>query len=233
MRRPSPSTRKTAVPDPGDSPGPGATAAQLLDAAAEVFAARGFRDATVREICRRAGANVAAVSYHFGDKARLYAAVLRETGRRAAAVADPARDADPRQPAARRLEGFVRSLLSRILAGGPASLHGEILAREMVDPTEALDRVVSEFMRPQAEHLNGVIRELVGPRVPAAGVRRLGLSVVSQILFYKHCRPVLERLYPDQCPDAGRLEELTRHITAFSLAGLRGFARPRKPPAAD
>jgi AcrR family transcriptional regulator len=199
----------------------------LLDAAAAVFAARGFRDATVREICRAAGANVAAVSYHFGDKARLYAAALRETGRRAEAIADPAAEAGPRQPAARRLERFVRSLLSRILAEGPASLHGQLLAREMIEPTEALDQVVAEFMRPQAEHLQGIIRELVGPGTPPGEVRRLGLSVVSQILFYKHCRPVLERLYPGECPGAAQLDELTRHITDFSLAALRTLARRR------
>ena len=53
------------------------TRRQLLEAAGEVFATAGFRNATVREICRRAGANLAAVNYHFGDKEALYAEVLR------------------------------------------------------------------------------------------------------------------------------------------------------------
>ena len=47
------------------------TRQRVLEAAGEVFAERGFRAATVREICQRAKANLAAVNYHFGDKERL------------------------------------------------------------------------------------------------------------------------------------------------------------------
>jgi AcrR family transcriptional regulator len=53
------------------------TRQRLLEAAGAVFAERGFRATTVREICHRARANLAAVNYHFGDKERLYGAVLQ------------------------------------------------------------------------------------------------------------------------------------------------------------
>ena len=53
------------------------TRQRLLEAAGEVFAERGFRAATVRVICQRAKANIAAVNYYFGDKERLYTAVLQ------------------------------------------------------------------------------------------------------------------------------------------------------------
>ena len=48
------------------------TKVRLIEAAGEEFAGKGFDSARVRKICDRAGANVAAINYHFGDKEQLY-----------------------------------------------------------------------------------------------------------------------------------------------------------------
>jgi AcrR family transcriptional regulator len=50
---------------------------RILDAAERLFAERGFRGTSVRAITDLAGANLAAVGYHFGSKAELLAAVAR------------------------------------------------------------------------------------------------------------------------------------------------------------
>ncbi|NDY57445.1 CerR family C-terminal domain-containing protein [Desulfovibrio sulfodismutans] len=70
------------------------TREKLLLAAVAVFAEKGYKAATVREICRRAkGANNNAVSYYFGDKAKLYALIIdimfAEIERRMAAMIPP------------------------------------------------------------------------------------------------------------------------------------------------
>src|SRR5438445_3526019 len=64
-------TAKKLEPEPDDA------RTKLLRAAVHVFAERGYEGATVREICREAGVNVALVNYHFGDKLELYVEVIR------------------------------------------------------------------------------------------------------------------------------------------------------------
>jgi AcrR family transcriptional regulator len=64
-----------AVPTADPSPATG-TALRLLDAAERIFAEEGIEAASVRAITQAAGANVAAVSYHFGSKQDLVRALL-------------------------------------------------------------------------------------------------------------------------------------------------------------
>ncbi len=73
------------------------TRQRLLTAAERLFADRGFKKVTVREICLAARANVAAVNYHFGDKLGLYREVLQVGDRRDAR--------DQRPPRARPASG--------------------------------------------------------------------------------------------------------------------------------
>src|SRR6185436_16822034 len=93
-----------------------ATRQRLLDAGLEVFARDGFRGATIERICRRAGANIAAAHYHFGDKRRLYQAVFADAERRARADAPP--DPVPRGTPEARLRAHVASFLRRLLDPG-------------------------------------------------------------------------------------------------------------------
>ena len=52
---------------------------KLLAVAGDLFMEKGFRDATVAEICSRADANISAVNYHFGSKEALYQEAWRHS----------------------------------------------------------------------------------------------------------------------------------------------------------
>jgi len=198
------------------------TRRQLLEAGGEVFAEAGFRDATVREICRRAGANVAAVNYHFGDKEKLYAEVLRFSQSRALAKYPPLLGVAADAPPEKKLRAFVQSLLLRIFDKGPTAWHGKLMLREMIEPTAALDSIVEERVRPMAGQLWQIVSEILDCPLNDERVRLCGFSVVSQCVFYHHCRPIVSRLLPKQEPmDAAGIERLADHITRFSLAAMK------------
>jgi len=210
-----------------------ATRQRLMNAAGEVFATRGFRAATVREICRRAGANVAAINYHFGDKERLYGELLRFCGGEALQQFPPDLGVKPGDSPEVRLHAFVRSFLLRITDQGRPAWQGKLMAHEMADPTPALDRVVEQVIRPQAMYLAGILRDLLGPAADADLLRRSASSVIGQCIFYFHARAVIERLFPDHRMDRDELENTAAHITRFSLDGLRSLKPGGGPRAAS
>lgn len=197
------------------------TRLQLLEAAAEVFAQRGFDAATVREICDKAGANIASVNYHFRDKETLYAEVLKHALNRANAKYPAGAGLKPNASVEQRLRSFVHSFLLRIFEEGPHAWHGKLMLREMVKPTAALDALVEAEISPMAGRLQGIVREIRGNKATAAEVRLSAMSVVSQILFYHHCRPVVTRMFPDLKFDRREIDRLAEHITEFSLAALK------------
>src|SRR5688572_25471526 len=175
-----------------------ATRQRLLDTAGEVFATHGFRAATVRDICQRAGANVAAVNYHFGDKERLYLEVLRFAHMAAFTKYPPDMGLKPGATPKQRLHAFVRSFLFRVLDEGRPAWHGKLMAREIADPTGALESIVKDGIRPHFAALRGIVADLLGPKLAADPdrVRYAAWSVVGQCLFYFYARPVIMQLHP-------------------------------------
>lgn len=203
------------------------TRARLLEAGGQVFSETGYRAATVREIVRRAGANVAAVNYHFRDKEGLYAAVLEDAARRAVEQYPPYGGLPADAPAEAKLRAFVRSFLQRIFDRGHQAVHGKLMAHEMIEPTAALDSLVEQMIRPMYGRLCAVVKTLAGPRATLAQVEASAKSIVGQCLFYKHCSPVIARL--EGClPDERDVDALADHIVSFSLEGLRGLGASRK-----
>jgi AcrR family transcriptional regulator len=201
------------------------TRARLLEAAAAIFSEEGFRAASVRQICQRAGANVAAIHYHFGGKEELYLELLRELGRRSFERYPPTLGLGANPTPEERLFAFVHAFLLRVLSEDGFGRHGRLLSREMVDPSPAFERVVEEFIRPHFEHLCGIVIAIRGRGSNEAEVRLAARSIVAQCAFYHHARALLERLSPGEPRDPSAIRALAEHVTRFSLEGLRQKGR--------
>ena len=192
------------------------TKARLLEAAGEEFAEKGFDGATVRAICDRAGTNLAAVNYHFGDKEQLYEQAVLHAHRCGPAMPS---NADGFDSAAEALREYVATFLSNVVALESPTWHQTLMLRELVNPTRASEALVREAIRPRFELLSTILRRLC-PGADERRIHALAFSVVGQCLHYKLTRPISERLVGVEA--FGRLDRayLTDHITRFTLAAL-------------
>jgi len=199
------------------------TRARVLEAAERLFAQRGFKRVTVREICRAAGANVSAVNYHFGDKLGLYREVLRGAVEAMRATNEEAREAGRGQPPEEELRRYIAVFLHRILRPGSGSIH-QIITREMNDPTPALDTLVDQGVRPRVEYLSGVIARMLGADPREDRVRRCVASVQAQAVAY-FPNPISKRLGFAIEPTPAQIDAAAEHVATFSIAGVRAVGR--------
>jgi TetR/AcrR family transcriptional regulator, regulator of cefoperazone and chloramphenicol sensitivity len=196
------------------------TRARLLEAAGEIFAELGFHQATIRQICNRARANIAAVNYHFGDKSGLYLEVVRQSMR--AARLDAVRAAlEQNTSPEETLREVVKVRLESLRRQELGDWHFRIIAHELAKPTPAMNQVVNEAIRPVYSRLREVVSRILGLPPEHDKTRLCANSIVGQILFYAFARPVLTRLWPEMEMTETQINLIATHIADFSLAYLR------------
>ena len=194
------------------------TRGRLLEAAGEVFAEKGFRAATVREICGRAEANLAAVNYHFGDKERLYVEAVQHAHHRGAEGPRP--QWPPGTPPEAKLREYVGQMLAQLLDDRRPTWHAQLMAREMCQPTKACAVLVESYIRGNFELLDGILSELLPSETPAADRHLVGFSIIGQCLHFKIHKPIAVLLVGEEELRTYEVARLTDHIARFSLAAL-------------
>lgn len=201
----------------------GDTKQRLMAAAGDIFSEKGFKAATVREICRQAKANVAAVHYHFGDKEGLYKALLVEAFEAGLKRYPPDMGLAAGATGEERLYAFVHSFLLRMLGSERFAWCGKLMAREMQEPTPALDHIVKRYIMPLADLLRGIVAELLGNGAKPGDQRTLfcTMSVVGQCQYIFRSRALIDKLAPSLRFDEQSIAGLARHISDFSLSALR------------
>ena len=125
---------------------------QILRAARTLFAERGFRDTTVREIARRAGVNGAAINYYYDSKEALYVAVFEEAYERFRQPFDEMLGGVRDQASWRAaLEAWFDFVLELFLLDTPErSIFRRLVAQERAAPGAATARIVENVIRPVA-----------------------------------------------------------------------------------
>jgi len=205
---------QTATPDP--------TREKLLEIAGPIFADRGYQATTIREICAGAGANVAAINYHFGDKLGLYTEVLQQSVRAAQLLA--VKNAfDQNTPPEDILRALIRARLRSINGKDLPDWHSRLLAHEFAQPTPALRQLVDEVTRPICKRLLELIGGMIGFPPNDDNTRLCAISVVGQVFAYVLPGPLLREIWPELKMTPEQVERIADHIADFSLSYLQDF----------
>jgi len=197
------------------------TRERLLETAGQVFAAKGYRGTTVRDICEHARANVAAVNYHFGGKRPLYREVLSSIFGYAMGKYPADGGQTDAATAEDKLRAFVSAFLKRMLDPDQPAWHRRLLGREMMEPSREMRSAVERHVGQAQKLLRGILRELLGPKAKADHVDLCTASIAGQCLFYHRRHSVSKMLRNIKLTPEG-VDTLAAHITEFSLYGLTG-----------
>ena len=218
--------RERKAPEAGEEK----TRDRILSAAGDEFAEHGFEGATIRAITERAGVNLAAVNYHFRDKSELYTRVVLDACSLPTAWRSATADASDSPD--ERLRSLIYHFLRALLDPERPAWKRRLMAREMSEPTEALDVLVEENIRPfRNEFLVPVLNELTGARCTQRQVSLLSASIMGQCMYYVQSQPIIVRLYPDFKMGNAEILEIAEHISRFSLAAIAGLKQQARRSA--
>ncbi len=199
------------------------TRERLLDEAEILFARKGYRAVSIREIILAAHCNLAAVNYHFGQKKNLYLEVFRSRWiPRARRVQEAFRKSlDNASP--HSLDVIVRTLTDAFIQG-PLSederqRHHQLMAREQARPSEALELIVNDVMRPFFVEVAALLRPFMPEDLTDDTLYLYLLSMFSQILYFSFARAAVTRMTGGNY-DASFKAHLSDHIVTFCLHGF-------------
>ena len=206
----------------------------LLEAAGQLFVAKGYEGVSTREIAELAGVNLGAIQYHFGSKASLFLETVHsmmEDSTCSDGWFIPKESLESKTGAINELCRFVASFLGFLLHKADSN-PCRLMFREIFSATsqdeELLEGIVSsvvnEFMRPVDELLCDIIGAIAADRPAAerseAEIARAVRSVLGQCSFYATHRPFMERLHNQSFTEPSIFRETVEFICSFSLRAL-------------
>lgn len=208
-------------------PFPDPTQWRLLMAAEQLFAEHGFAGTSVRDITTEAGANVAAVNYHFGSKQQLYQKLfelrLAEMRRfRTHAVHKALDEAEPRGDVAAVVQTFARAFIQPLSDPQRGRTMLRLFMREMSDPHLPVGMFVQQMAMPMQELMRDALQR-TSPGLGEEPARLCFHSLVGQLIHLVQ----VWKMMADAQLEAGdlhtHLETGLRHVVQVTVAGVRSY----------
>ncbi len=202
------------------------TKQRILDAAEHLFSAEGYHGTSLRMITGKAGANLAAVNYHFGSKESLLQAVFeRRLGplnqlrqQRLAAVCALAAEEGRRPETREVLEAFIAPTIQLREMGPAGEDFITLVGRVLAEP----DETVRKMFLGQMKALYLLLFEALGLALPEMPGETLfwRLHFALGAMGHTLCRVGQLDLIPEGLNPQNETGVLTEMLLGFVTAGM-------------
>jgi len=195
---------------------------RLLQAAKEVFMEHGYEGATVQMIAAAAGANIAAINYHYGSKADLYAEYAAE--HLEAAMSRMPRLADKPSDPKGQLRKFVAWFFERYRPESPLRrMNQDMVAMKR----EFIDTILEKVIKPEFQNSRELVTALLSADAPEENVRCWVKCIISLCTGPIHGAHLYPTLFPGTLFDEAEIKIQAEHVAQFILDGLAAEAKRR------
>jgi AcrR family transcriptional regulator len=201
---------------------------RILIAAEAIFAEKGYAATSIRDITSRAGCNLAAVNYHFGNKDKLYREVfdhhmslLRDL--RVAGIQEVL-DHNPHELTLENLiRSFARFIWKPLASDDNSRLLMQLFTREMLDPHLPPGMFVQRTVLPVKAALKNALLQIC-PELEEYQADLCIHSIISQLVHVMQTRKMFEGVENTNLPYLN-LNIALDHIANFSAAGIRHYIK--------
>jgi AcrR family transcriptional regulator len=198
---------------------------RLLDAALALFADKGFAKTSTREIALAAQANIASISYYFGDKDGLYRAVFVDPRFNPQV---PQIDASGRAPDIRStIEQMLRVFIEPLKSGEQARQCMKLHFREMVEPTGMWQAEIDNNIKPAHEGLARALCGHLSLKEPDDDVHRLAFEIAGMGIMLHVGIDVIQAIRPALIGSVASLETYHARLVDGAMALVDAEARRR------
>jgi AcrR family transcriptional regulator len=211
------------------------TRENLVEAGLKLFALKGFEGVSIRELAAEGGVNAAAISFHFGGKAGLYAAVVDHVTEHLAGIyrraLQPAAllEGAAREEAAQAVRAMVARLVEGLLTTPRSRWTSLLLQREFIDPTDAFERIFGQALKPALDAFARAVEAASGAPRESLDNRTLAFGIFVLASAYSRSKATFLKWSGREGYAPGDAREIGRIVSDFVLSGLVGTALPRAP----
>jgi AcrR family transcriptional regulator len=204
------------------------TREQLLEAAEELFARKGYDGASIRDLVKRAGCkNISAVNYYFGDKKELYEELfrdrlqeMRESRLKAIEMVMEKRN----KPTLEKLLGaYAEDFLKPFKYPKRSQRFMQLFFRELAERRLPKNMFLNEMAGPTIEAMEEAI-SAVCPKIGKRDTLMSILSITGQLVHIMQVKVLFEGAKGHSIASID-IDEAVKHIVKFSAAGIRALGK--------